>query len=533
MQTKTSHDSLGTGGAISVVARAIQGVIQIGSALCLARFLTPEDYGLVAMVTAVVGFAPVLSDLGTRDAVVQKDHLTSGEVSTLFWLTAGVGCSLALLTAASGPLIATFYGDPRLSNIALAASLTFIAAALLSQPQALLRRAGLFRELAIIDVVANVCSVSGAIAMAATGFGYWALVMRPVSLMFFVAIGTWAVCRWLPGRPAIAPGVMPMVKMGLNLSGFSATDFVGRNGDRVAIGRGLGAQTLGYYQNAMFVYDNLLEVMVWPLHQVAVASLSKLRHDLDALRRSWAKALSTVAFYTMPVFGMVAITGQDIIVVLLGKKWAHAGALLSVLALRGIPHSVERTLGWLHMAAGRSDRWFRWGILSTVIQLLTLLCGLPFGPFGVVSAYVIVMYILFVPTLAYAGRPLGLGGRDVIRAVGIQLVGALVTAGVGFVLRFSILAEVPPIDRIIILVTVYVTMYLVIVVGVGKLRTPVDVFFSVARDFLPFSLQLMVAFRVAGASPSTPAGRLDGLQSGLPIRFRWAVRPKPRKPNGR
>ena len=193
-QTKTSHDSLVPGGAISVVARAIQGVIQIGSALVLARFLTPEDYGLVAMVTAVVGFAPVLSDLGTRDAVVQKDHLTSGEVSTLFWLTAGVGCSLALLTAASGPLIATFYGDPRLSNIALAASLTFIAAALLSQPQALLRRAGLFRELAIIDVVANVCSVSGAIAMAATGFGYWALVMRPVSLMFFVAIGTWAVC---------------------------------------------------------------------------------------------------------------------------------------------------------------------------------------------------------------------------------------------------------------------------------------------------------------------------------------------------
>ena len=143
------------------------------------------------------------------------------------------------------------------------------------------------------------------------------------------------------------------------------------------------------------------------------------------------------------------------------------------------------------------------------------------------------MYILFVPTLAYAGRPLGLGGRDVIRAVGIQLVGALVTAGVGFVLRFSLLAEVPPIDRIIILVTVYVTMYLVIVVGVGKLRTPVDVFFSVARDFLPFSLQLMVAFRVAGVSPSTPAGRLVGLQSGLPIRFRWAVRPKPRKPTGR
>jgi PST family polysaccharide transporter len=488
------------GGAISVVARGITGVIQVGSGLLLARLLTPEDYGLVAMVIAVVGFAPVLADLGTRDAVVQRDHLTAGEVSAMFWLTAAVGCFFALLTAASGPVIASFYGDPRLTNIALALSVTFIAAALLSQPQALLRRAVRFRELAVIDVVANILSVAGAITMALTGFGYWALVVRPISLTFCVAIGTWACCRWVPSRPTITKGVKDMVKMGLNLSGFVATDYVGRNADRVAIGRGLGTQSVGYYHNAMFVFDNLLEVLVSPLHNVAVSSLSKLRHDLTALRRSWEKALSTVAFYTMPLFGTLAITAQDAIVLLLGEKWAQSGALLSLLALRGIPHAVERTAGWLHVSAGRTDRWFRWGMFSSTAQLGALLCGLPFGLMGVIGAYVISSYVMFIPALAYAGRPLGIGASDVVRSVGVPFVGAVGSTGIGFALRFSLPDDIASITRIAILSAAYAVTYYLLVVVIGRVRIPVAVGLALVSDFLPGRLKPIARYRVDEAS---------------------------------
>jgi PST family polysaccharide transporter len=295
--------------------------------------------------------------------------------------------------------------------------------------------------------------------------------------------------------------------MGLGLSGFSATDFVARNGDRVAIGRGLGAQTLGYYQNAMFVYDNLLEVLVSPLHQVAVASLSKLRSNLDALKSAWTKALSTVAFYTMPVFGVIAIIGHDLILVLLGQKWVPAGDILGLLALRGMAHSVERTLGWLHVAAGRTDRWFRWGILSTTVQLGAVICALPFGPMGVVSALVITMYLLFVPSLAYAGRPLGIHAGDVIRATGIQLAGALATALLGFGVRFWLLADVHPIQRIVILTLLYVTTYLILVVGIGRVRTPLEICLSLVRDVAPVRLKPMLAFGAAESSSTAARPR--------------------------
>src|SRR5439155_695535 len=215
------------------------------------------------------------------------------------------------------------------------------------------------------------------------------------------AAGVWWQCRWLPSRPTQTGGVKEMLKFGLNLTGFTATDVTARSSDRVAIGYRIGATGLGFYQNALFVYDNLLEVLTGQLHGVAVAGLSKLRGDLGELRRLWAKALSTMTFFAMPAFGLLSVTAPDLIVLLLGRKWSNAGILLGVLALRGIPQSVERTLGWLHVTAGRTDRWMRWGVFAGGAQLLALLSGLPFGAMGVVTALVIAMFILFVPAIAY------------------------------------------------------------------------------------------------------------------------------------
>jgi PST family polysaccharide transporter len=472
------------GGATMITARVATSLIQVGSVLFLARLLTPEDYGLVAMVAALTGFAPIFVDLGTRDAMVQRAGLSEAEASALFWLTIGAGCACALLVAVSGPLLAAFYGEPRLTSIVRVSSLTFVVFAITAQHQALLRRAVRFRELAILDIAANLVSVTGAVALAYGGFGYWALVTRPISMYCLAALGTFWYCRWMPGKPVWTEGVRAMVKFGLNLCGFTMTDFVARNSDRVAVGWGLGARTLGFYQNALFVYDNVLDILVFPLHQVAVSGLSRLRDDVDALRRAWAKTLSSVTFFVMPAFGVLAITGPDLVVLLLGDKWTTAGALLSVLALRGIAHSAERTLGWLHVAAGRTDRWLRWGIAATCVQLLGLLCGLPFGPFGIAWANVASMFVLFVPALVYSGRPFGIGVRDVISVIGPQWVSALTAAGAGFAVRRWVLSGAEPVERTLVLTAVYVAIYGLLVVGCFRVTTPLRVGLALVNDLL-------------------------------------------------
>jgi PST family polysaccharide transporter len=267
-----------------------------------------------------------------------------------------------------------------------------------------------------------------------------------------------------------------MLRFGIGLTGFTFVDCAGKNIDRVAIGRGLGSRVLGHYQQALFVYYNILDTLVYTLHQVAISGLSKLQNEPEEFRRCWSSALSTVAFYVMPCFGLLAVTSQDVVVLLLGERWATAGLILSVLALRGIPHAIERTTGWLYVATGRTDRWMRYGMAATAVQVVALLVGLPFGTMGVAVTYTASMFVWFLPAVAYAGRPMQIGVAEVIRSVGRPLVGSLAAAGLGICLRHWIVEDTNTLVRALVGCSVYALVYLgVVVFGAERhvrLKTP-------------------------------------------------------------
>ncbi len=486
-KTDFSKKSLHSG-AISILAQAINTVVQIGATICLARLLVPEDFGLVAMVSALTGFANVLMDLGTRDATVQRPQITQDELNALFWLTTGLGALFTGLVLAAAPFIGEFYQEERLVRIAQFWGLTFVFNALSCQHTALLRRNLMFQKIALIEVAANVLGAAIAIGMAFSGSGYWAIVFRPLASACITLVLIWFNCRWVPGLPVFSKEVKETVGFGLNITGFTITDYLARAADRVGLGYTVGARELGLYHNASTVYENALSVVTLPLHSVAVATLSKLRDNLEELRRAWSTALSSLAFFAMLAFVILAVIGPDLIVVLLGDKWAGAGVLLTLLALRGPAQVVERTLGWLHVAAGRADRWMRWGVVSCVVQVTAILCGLPFGAIGVATSYTICMYILFVPAIVYAGQPLQIGLLHLMRAIGPQLIGALVSAAAGFTLRMYYLSDSPPFQRMATLIVTCGIGYMIVTVGVFRMTKPIEVANRLLRDALPVRL---------------------------------------------
>lgn len=263
------------------------------------------------------------------------------------------------------------------------------------------------------------------------------------------------------------------------------TDAIGRSADRVVLGYSKGAQDLGYYQNASVMYENPLGIFGITVHTVASASLAKLIHAHDELRRVWAKALSTLAFFAMPVFVFLAVIGPDIIVILLGDKWLFAGTILTVMALRGPVHVLERSHGWLHVAGGTGDRWARWGIISSIVQVIAVIIGMPFGSIGIAAAGSVSIYLLFIPAILYSGRPFGISFRHLVKAVGPQLLGALFALGSGLMLRFMYLSDVRSIVRIAILITVSGTVYLLVTVGFFRLVEPLNLAKSLLLNNIP------------------------------------------------
>lgn len=472
------------GGIASVAMQYGNGALQIVAAVILARLLAPEDFGLVAIVTVLTSFAPYLIDFGLGDATMQRKKITRSQVSSLFWLSSGIGLAVAAVVAASSPLIAMVYREPRLEPIALCTAIMFVVWGLSNQHVALLRRTMQFGKIATIQTIATLAGVAIAVVLAIYGYGYWALVLRPIMTALCIAIGAWLVCRWTPGLPSFDQDVMSMARFGLHVVSFSVTYTLARSVDRIALGFVYRPDQVGYYQNATTLYEYSIFSALAQLHPVGSAALSKLQSNAAALRQKYEAALSTLAFFIMPASAILSVTAEDVTVILLGEKWRAAGLLLRIIALRGIFQVVEGSQGWLHLSIGRADRWRNWGIVTAVVQVVAVLAGLSFAAQGVAVATVIASLLIAVPSIAYAGRPIGIGATLVIRAVGPQLIGAISAAALGSWLQAIALAGFPSFVRIVLSAGFCTCIYLTMVVGVFRLTEPIKIAASVAKDLL-------------------------------------------------
>ncbi len=185
-----------------------------------------------------------------------------------------------------------------------------------------------------------------------TATGRWCCVRsRPHSV---VAFGVWLACGWRPGLPVFDSEVKSMVRFGLHVVGFSVAYTLARAVDRIALGLFYRPDQVGYYQNAVNLYENSIYSALIQMHAVGSSALSKLQSNPAALRQKYEAALSMLAFFVMPMAAILSVTAEDLTVILLGEKWRVAGSLLSIIALRGIFNVVEGSQGWLHLSIGQS-----------------------------------------------------------------------------------------------------------------------------------------------------------------------------------
>lgn len=216
--------------------------------------------------------------------------------------------------------------------------------------------------------------------------------------------------------------------------------------------------------------------------------MSKLQSSPELLKRKFSRALSALAFYMMPASALLSVLSVDIVVLLLGEKWRIAGGLLGILALRGMFHVIEGAQGWLHLSTGHPDRWMKWGVVSAVVQVLAILAGLRFGAQGIAVGFVASGCVIAFPSIMYAGRPIGIGLKEILAAVGRQLAGATAMIAAGWWLRMHALASVPSLYRVIALTLICGAIYLGLVVVLFRLTEPLRVGARLVWEHLPAGL---------------------------------------------
>jgi PST family polysaccharide transporter len=405
------------GAGASIFARFSSYGISMAGTIVLARILTPDDFGLIAMVAA---FSLLLQNFGVNgftEAVIQSTDLDHRKLSTLFWINSGVNGLLALSFVALSPVLAWFYKEPRLQGIASVMALTIFFAGLSTQHRALLARNMQFYKVTAIELAATSGSIVLAIALSLIGSGYWSLVGRRVMLPAVGLVMAWLLCGWRPGLPSMRAGVAPLVRFALNTYGNFTVSYFARNLDKILLGWKHGAQSLGSYNNAYNLFVMPVNQLSYPLTNVAIATLSRLREDEERYRRYYLNAVSVLSLIGMAASVVLTVSGRDIVLFLLGSKWEEAGQILTVFAPGVGLMIVYATNNWLHLSLGRAERMLRWGIFSFVFTALALLAGLPFGAMGVAAAYTLSFHVLVIPGLWYAGKPIQIGVLSVLGVI--------------------------------------------------------------------------------------------------------------------
>lgn len=413
--------------------------IQVVATVVLARLLTPTDFGVVAMVTT---FSFLLMNFGLNgltEAVVQCDEMTHDLASALFWFNLGCGFLLTLGFAGAGSLLASFYKDAHVQRVAVGISLTILLTSTSVLHLALLKRAMRFSEVSFNDIRARIISVAASIILAWAGWGYWALVVGAVALPLSITVGAWFLCRWIPGRPRRVPGFRSMLRFAFHTYGNFTVNYASRNTDNLLVGWRFDAQALGYYKKAYDLFALSATQLVSSISVVVVSALSRVNRDMVQYRRYLLGAITVMAFVGMGIGVDLTLVGKDLIRLLLGPGWEPAGKIFTFFG-PGIGVMVlYYTHGWIHLSIGRPDRWFRWGIVEFAVTFTLFLLGLSRGPVGIAIAWTVSFWILTIPAMWYAGRPIGLSVAPALGVIWRYLVSSFV-AGVATTL---LVARIP------------------------------------------------------------------------------------------
>ena len=221
----------------------------LGTAI-LARLLAPEDYGLVGMVSPVIGFIIIFRDLGTAAAIIQRPVLRDEFVASLFWMNLLFGVGAFLTGVIMAPWIAAFYQTPALTPVMRALSLSFVLSSFGIVPSGMLSRQLAFRKIVLVEIASTAAGVAVAVTMASLGYGVWSLVASNVTKTTLESALFLFLCSWRPRWLFHFEEIRSVYSFSGNLAAFHVVNFFARNADNILIGRYLGAASLGYYRLA-------------------------------------------------------------------------------------------------------------------------------------------------------------------------------------------------------------------------------------------------------------------------------------------
>lgn len=365
--------------AWSGIERFATAGINFAIGLVIARILSPNEYGIIAMLAIFMAISQSVIDSGFSNALIRKKDRTEIDFSTTLYFNIAVSILMYGILYFSSPFIARFYGISELEKITKVVGTTLIWGALSIVQQSILTIKVDFKTLMKVSLFAAVISGFIGIIMAVTGFGVWALVGQMLSVSIVRTMVLWFVAKWRPTTGFSTKSFKNLFGYGSKLLMAGILETIYRNLYSIIIGKYYQAETLGLYhrgeQFASYASSNITGV----IQRVTFPIMAEMQDDNPRLRNVFIKTLRTVCFFVFPIMTFILISAEPLVRLILTEKWINCVPVMQILCISYMWYPVHILNLNVLQVSGRSDLFFKIEIIKKIIGLLILFGTLPFG----------------------------------------------------------------------------------------------------------------------------------------------------------
>lgn len=385
-----------------------QGV-QFLIGIVLARKLSPDDFGVIGMLTIFIAIAQTFTDSGLSSALIQKKDRTDTDCSTIFFFNLSVGVLFYLVLYAAAPIIAGFYHIPILTDVTRVVAVSLIISGLTAVQNARLTINLRFRTQSIIAIISMIVTGATGITLAYNGWGVWALVFQTLAGQIVTSACIWYSSRWMPKLEFSKESFKQLWGFGSRLLGSSLINTIYSNLYTLVIGKKFSSTEVGYYNRG----DHFALLPTQAFQDMAVKVnfpiLAKMQDDDERLLNAYKKLLSVPLYILYPVLVGLAITAKPLIIVLIGEKWLPCVPIMQVMCIGYMFTPLTHINLNLLYVKGRTDLVLKLELIKKPIAFLILFASIPFGIIIMVIGKAIYEFVAFSFNCYYTGKILNYG----------------------------------------------------------------------------------------------------------------------------
>jgi O-antigen/teichoic acid export membrane protein len=397
----------------------------------LARLLVPRDFGLFGIVMLTLGVLDTFTATGFGTALIQSQERSDDLLDTAWTIGVARGVLVALTIYAVAPLVAGVFGEPSavgpLRLMALFAAINATA----NKAVVYLRKDLEFRRYFILQMGPLACALITSLTLAFVLRSVWALVWGQVAAAVLGVIMSYVLVPRMPRFHIGRREAADLIRYGRWMWGDAIVAFLSRRADDAYLGKVRGASALGVYQVAYQISNTPATEVLRVSNSVMLPTYAKLQRDRRLLRQAFLPVFEVVFSLSLPLAVFIFMAAPQIVLGLLGEKWAAAIAPVQVLAVAGFLRAFVGTAVPVFQGTGRPQMGFLMGLarvagMAATIYPLTARFGIS-GTAASVSVGLLAALPLWIRVLPVVGVSLG----DLLRhaAAGI-LLSAVVPAGV-------------------------------------------------------------------------------------------------------